>query len=125
VAASVLGRQFGHPRGLLGRLVGRFMARGNASFNTWVVQALREGLDQGVVARVAEPGPGPGVGLDEPDQGAVARVAELGPGPGVGLARLLGAFPDAKVWGVDQSSTMLGQARSGGTRLPWGRGGCI
>jgi trans-aconitate methyltransferase len=84
-----LARQFGHPRGLLGRLVGRMMARRNAGFNTWVVQSLRERLD--------------------PD--AVTRVVELGPGPGVGLACLLDAFPRAQVWGVDQSSTMLSQAR--------------
>jgi SAM-dependent methyltransferase len=89
MGASALGRQFGHPRGLAGRLVGRFMARGNAGFNTWVVAALREGLDPSMVT----------------------RVIELGPGPGVGLACLLDAFPHAQVWGVDQSSTMLGQAR--------------
>src|SRR5215204_1732821 len=84
-----LARQFGHPSGLVGRLVGRMMARGNAGFNTWVVQSLRERLD--------------------PD--ALTQVLELGPGPGVGLACLLDAFPRAQVWGVDQSSTMLSQAR--------------
>src|SRR6266545_4095218 len=82
---SVLARQFGYPRGLVGRLV----ARGNRDFNTWVVQSLRKRRD-----------------LD-----GVTRVVELGPGPGVGLACLLDAFPRAQVWGVDQSSAMLGQAR--------------
>jgi trans-aconitate methyltransferase len=84
-----LARQFGHPRGPVGRLIGRGMARRNGDFNAWVVRSLREQLD--------------------PD--AVTRVAELGPGPGIGLVCLLDAFPAAHVWGVDQSSAMLGQAR--------------
>lgn len=84
-----IARQFGHPRGMAGRLVGRMMARGNGAFNVWMVQSLRERLEPG----------------------AVTRVVELGPGPGVGLACLLEAFPRAQVWGVDRSSTMLGQAR--------------
>ncbi len=85
----VIARQFGHPRGLVGRLVGRIMARRNSGFNSWVVQSLRE----------------------RRDPGAVTRLVELGPGPGVGLACLLDAFPRAQVWGVDRSSTMLSQAR--------------
>jgi trans-aconitate methyltransferase len=83
-----LARQFGHPRGPVGHLVGRLMVRGNGAFNTWVVESLRERL--------------------HPE--AVTNVVELGPGPGVGLACLLDAFPRAQVWGVDQSPTMLGQA---------------
>jgi trans-aconitate methyltransferase len=104
---SVLARQFGHPRGLVGRLVGRGMARGNRDFNTWVVQSLRK----------------------RRDSDGVTRVVELGPGPGVGLACLLDAFPRAQVWGVDQSSAMLGQARRhnapavGAGRLQLVRGG--
>ena len=84
-----LARQFGHPRGPVGHLIGRGMARRNGAFNAWVVRSLRERLD--------------------PD--AVTRVAELGSGPGVALAFLLDAFPAAHVWGVDLSSAMLGQAR--------------
>jgi trans-aconitate methyltransferase len=61
----------------------------NGGFNTWVVHSLRE----------------------RRDPNAVTRVVELGSGPGVGLGCLLDAFPLAQVWGVDPSSTMLGQAR--------------
>jgi trans-aconitate methyltransferase len=43
--------------------------------------------------------------------GVVRRVAEIGPGPGVGLEALLAQFPDAQVWGVDVSSVMLSQSR--------------
>jgi trans-aconitate methyltransferase len=82
-------RQFGYPQGLVGRLIGRGMARGNGDFNAWVVRSLHAQLG--------------------PD--AVTRVVELGPGPGVGLACLLDAFPAARIWGVEQSSAMLGQAR--------------
>ena len=64
------------------------MARGNAA------------LSRLVVDRAAECHPG-----------APERIAELGPGPGVGLEALLSRFPDAQVWGVDISSVMLSQAR--------------
>ena len=83
-----LAQQFGHPSGLLGALVGRGMARGNAELSRWVVQQA-----------AAHHG-------DE-----VRHVAELGPGPGVGLEALLAQFPDARVWGVDVSSVMLSQSR--------------
>ena len=83
-----LAQQFGHPSGLLGALVGRGMARGNAEHVRWVVhQAAAHHGD------------------------AVGRIAELGPGPGVGLEALLAQFPDAQVWGVDVSSVMLSQSR--------------
>jgi quercetin dioxygenase-like cupin family protein len=36
----MLARHFGRPRGLLGRLVGRLMARFNGDFNRWVVEEL-------------------------------------------------------------------------------------
>ena len=64
------------------------MARGNAELSRWVVQQAK-----------AQHGTG------------VRRVAELGPGPGVGLEALLAQFPDAQVWGVDLSSVMLSQSR--------------
>ena len=63
------------------------MARGNAELSRWVVQQAAARLN-----------------------GAVNRVAELGPGPGVGLEALLAQFPDAQVWGVDLSPLMLSQA---------------
>ncbi|HEX5121453.1 MAG TPA: SAM-dependent methyltransferase, partial [Pseudonocardiaceae bacterium] len=79
-----LAQQFGHPSGLLGAIVGRGMAKGNAALSRWVVEQA---------AAHHEP--------------PVRRVAELGPGPGVGLEALLAQFPDAQVWGVDRSSVML------------------
>ena len=83
-----LAQQFGHPSGLLGAVVGRGMARGNAELSRWVVQqATAHHVD------------------------VVRHVAELGPGPGVGLEALLAGFPDAQVWGVDLSSVMLSQSR--------------
>ena len=83
-----LAQQFGRPSGLLGAIVGRGMARGNAALSQWVVEQA-----------AAHHGPG------------VERVAELGPGPGVGLKALLAQFPDARVWGIDMSSLMLAQSR--------------
>jgi trans-aconitate methyltransferase len=82
-----LAQQFGRPSGLLGAVVGRGMARGNAELSTWVVSQVAAHQD-----------------------GAVKRVVELGPGPGVGLEALLARFPDAQVWGVDLSSVMLSQS---------------
>jgi trans-aconitate methyltransferase len=83
-----LAQQFGHPRGLLGAVVGRGMAKGNADLSRWVVQQAEGCVD-----------------------GPVLRVAELGPGPGIGLEALLGEFTQAHVWGVDLSSVMLSQSR--------------
>ena len=83
-----LAQQFGHPSGLLGAVVGRGMARGNADLSRWVVQ--QAAAQHGDV---------------------VGHVAELGPGPGVGLEALLAQFPDARVWGVDLSTVMLSQSR--------------
>ena len=83
-----LAQQFGHPSGLLGAIIGRGMAKGNAALSRWVVEqaATHHGAP-------------------------VSRVAELGPGPGVGLEALLAQFPDAQVWGIDRSSVMLSQSR--------------
>jgi len=85
---SIVARQFGRPRGLLGRLVGRLMARSNADFNKWFVHQIS------------------GLGLND-----VRRIVELGPGPGIGLQETLRAFPEARVWGVDLSTEMLSQSR--------------
>lgn len=85
---SVAARQFGRPRGLLGRLVGYGLARNNADFNRWLVHEIS------------------GLGLRDVD-----RIVELGPGPGVGLQETLRAFPHARVWGVDLSPEMVSQSR--------------
>lgn len=84
-----LAQQFGHPRGLLGAVVGRGMAKGNADLSRWVVHKAASFAD-----------------------GPVLRVAELGPGPGIGLEALLVHFEQAHVWGVDLSSVMLSQSRA-------------
>jgi trans-aconitate methyltransferase len=84
---SVFARQFGHPRGPLGRLVGLGMARGNADFSRWVVQQVLASREQ-------------------PPE----RAVEVGSGPGVGLQELHKAFPHARLWGIDISSVMLAQA---------------
>ena len=86
--SMIIARHFGHPRGVLGRLVGRMMARFNADFNRWVVEQVKENR-----------------------QGDVSRFVDLGPGPGVGLEAALKAFPAAQVWGVDPSPAMLAQSR--------------
>jgi SAM-dependent methyltransferase len=85
---SIVGRQFGRPRGPLGRLVGRAMARINADFNKWFVHEIS------------------GLGMND-----VRRIVELGPGPGIGLEETLRAFPEARVWGIDLSPEMLSQCR--------------
>jgi SAM-dependent methyltransferase len=84
---SIIASQFGRPRGLLGRIVGGLMVRGNGDFNRWTAQEL--------VSRCHQP----------------ERIVELGPGPGVGLQEMLRVFPAARVWGVDLSPEMLSQSR--------------
>ena len=64
------------------------MAKGNADLSRWVVEQAAAEHDE-----------------------SVSRVAELGPGPGVGLEALLAEFPDAEVWGIDLSRLMLSQSR--------------
>jgi hypothetical protein len=59
-----VGRQFGHPRGALGRLVGRVMARGNGDFNLWIVDQISQ-LQADGLGRVVELGPGPGIARGE------------------------------------------------------------
>lgn len=85
--APVLARQFGHPTGPLGQLVGRLMARGNGPLNTWIVEraAERSGTQ-------------------------IERIVEIGPGPGIGLTHILATYPTARVYGIDLSATMLKQA---------------
>jgi len=86
--SMMIARHLGHPRGLIGRAIGRVMARSNGDFNRWVVEAMRQGY------------------RDQP-----ARIVELGPGPGVGLEAALRAFPTARLWGVDPSPEMISQFR--------------
>lgn len=85
---TIITRQLSRPRGPLGRLIGFGLARGNGDFNRWMVQQVNGKVD-----------------------GEVGRIAELGPGPGVGLEALLRQFPQARVWGIDLSPVMLAQAR--------------
>jgi trans-aconitate methyltransferase len=85
---TIIARQFSRPRGPLGRLIGFGMARANGEFSRWAVQQVNGS-----------------------HEGEAERIAELGPGPGVGLEALLRQFPQTRVWGVDLSTAMLGQAR--------------
>jgi SAM-dependent methyltransferase len=85
---AIIARQFSRPRGPLGRLIGHGMARANADFSRWVVQQIAE-----------------------QHRGSTGRIAELGPGPGIGLAAALAQFPQARVWGIDLSPEMLAQSR--------------
>jgi trans-aconitate methyltransferase len=85
---SIIARQFAHPHGLLGRVIGHGMARRNAEFSRWVMQEVSEHY---------------------PDD--LEKIAELGPGPGVGLQEALRRFRGARVWGIDPSPEMLAQSR--------------
>jgi trans-aconitate methyltransferase len=85
---SIVAGQFGRPHGVMGRLVGRIMVRGNGDFNRWVVAELHAQY-----------------------QGDARRIVELGPGPGVGLEAAISAFPAAEFWGIDPSPEMLSQSR--------------
>jgi SAM-dependent methyltransferase len=86
VTSTLLLRAFGRPRGLLGRLGGRVMARMNAEFGFWTVGLLE---------------------IDMSD-----RVLEVGFGPGVIIRRLADLAPDGFVAGIDPSPEMVAQARS-------------
>lgn len=79
-----LARQFGLPRGLLGEMVGRMMARTNASATFSLIDRL---------------------GLD-----GVETVLEIGYGPGIGIARLAQRLPAGHVCGIDPSPVMRNQA---------------
>ena len=91
-AVNGIARQFGGPSGPIGHLVTGLLARGNASFNRWLVHE--------VAAAVPVP----------------ATVVELGCGPGIALAELLGAYPAARVIGTDPSPVVLTSARRRNSR---------
>lgn len=78
-------RQFGHPSGALGWLVGHVMAIKNRGRGEWAVSLLE---------------------LQPAD-----RVLEIGFGPGVDVRRVQRLVPDGLVAGVDPSQEMLRQAR--------------
>jgi SAM-dependent methyltransferase len=86
-AVNRIARQFAGPSGPIGHLVTWQLARGNASFNRWLVHELT----------VATPPP--------------ATVIELGCGPGIAVRELLSAYPTATVVGVDPSRIVLKSAR--------------
>jgi arsenite methyltransferase len=81
----ILDPAFGHPRGVLGRLGGSLMARGNADQERWAVAQAGLGAGEQVVVV----GHGPGLGL-------VLAAAEVG--------------PSGHVVGVDPSETMRDMA---------------
>ena len=85
VVAAVV-RQFGHPRGIGGRLVGWVMAHrsSNKQRNRWVVCLL--------------------------DVQSTDRVLEIGFGPGLAIAELSRRATRGLVYGIDHSGTMLKQA---------------
>ena len=102
VLNALLLRMFGHPRGALGRLGGRIMARSNAECGFWVIDLLQIAPNDGVL--------------------------EVGFGPGVVTERLTKLAPAGRVAGVDQSVEMVEQARArninaiqkGEVDLKWG-----
>jgi ubiquinone/menaquinone biosynthesis C-methylase UbiE len=81
---SFLVSQFGHPRGLLGRLVGTIMAYENRERNLWAVALLD-----------IRPGD---------------RVLEVGFGPGLAVQEAARLASEGYVGGVDASEVMLRQA---------------
>jgi len=85
---GIFGRQFGRPSGLIGGLVGKLMARGNAPFNTALVDRLHQ---------------------LHPSR---TRIVEVGCGPGIGLSALLVSYPSAHIVGLDLSAQMVAQSRA-------------
>lgn len=87
----MLDRAFGHPRGLLGRIGGAFMACGNAATERHTVAVAR--LTSGDTVLVI--GPGPGVGLEAAAKQA-ARVIGVDPSPEM-LALSAARCPEAEL----------------------------
>lgn len=80
----MIDNQFARPRGLLGRVVGRMMARRNATLTRRTIGALDLRGDE--------------------------TVLEIGPGPGVGLRLLAESLPHGQVIGAEPSPAMRAQA---------------
>lgn len=91
LAETLLTRAFGEPAGLLGRLGGRLMARGNAPTERHMI----------------------GVAELQPGQ----TVVLIGPGPGVGVAAAIDAGV-TRVIAVDPSPLMLGACRRRAASIP-------
>ncbi|WP_228546440.1 class I SAM-dependent methyltransferase [Halegenticoccus tardaugens] len=81
----LLDRAFGNPRGILGNVGGRVMARTNDDAARWVVSLL--------------------------DLAPTDRVLEVGFGPGVGIELASAAASEGFVAGVDPAKGMVEQAR--------------
>jgi len=84
MAANLLMRMFGRPRGVLGQLGGHIMARTNEKCATWVVALLDI----------------------QPNE----KVLEIGFGPGVGIQLLVRWASAGFIAGVDSSEEMVKQA---------------
>ena len=82
----LIGRNYGQPRGLVGRFTARMMRQSNAALNLWLVGLL--------------------------DIAPRSRVLEVGFGPGVALDALLARASEGFVAGVDASALMVEQARA-------------
>ena len=82
----LIGRNYGQPRGLIGRFTARMMRQNNAALNLWLVGLL--------------------------DVAPRCRVLEVGFGPGVALDALLARASEGFVAGVDASALMVEQARA-------------
>jgi len=76
--------QFRRPSGMLGRLVGRYMARKNQQRNTWTIELL--------------------------DVQPIDRILELGLGPGWAIERISQLVTSGFVAGIDHSDVMVRQA---------------
>jgi ubiquinone/menaquinone biosynthesis C-methylase UbiE len=82
-AIRTLVRQFGHPRGVAGRMAGWLMAHrhSNQQRNIWVVSLL--------------------------DVRPTERVLEVGFGPGLAIAELANRTTQGHVYGIDHSQAMV------------------
>jgi ubiquinone/menaquinone biosynthesis C-methylase UbiE len=86
IMKSVLTRMFGHPRGSLGGLGGRIMARLNAECGVRACEVLEIAADD--------------------------TILEIGFGPGVTIDHLSTLVPAGRVVGVDPSPEMVAQAKA-------------
>jgi ubiquinone/menaquinone biosynthesis C-methylase UbiE len=80
-----LSSQFSNPNGLMGRVIGHYMALRNRERCSWCVSQMP--LDTG------------------------EKLLEIGTGPGVALAEIMNRRKDVEVEGIDVSSVMVDQAR--------------